>query len=152
MFPFSIEGAIAVRPNEVDAVLDRMKLAVRNVQAKSIERKKDTLIFRGGLFRWGVNNWNILGPVDECSIIAETGKLRFICSTRQLFAHCLGAAAIFWLFIRIKMDGRASMEMQIIVPLVAWVWLFGMNYLISSWRLPRFFRKAASEACGRVND
>ena len=151
MFPISIKGLIDVPPDGEDAALDRLRVAIAKVQPKDLKRQGRVLTFRGGMFRW-VSNWNILVPVDECTVSADLGELRYDCSTRETLIAA--SVMVAGLVVFIQVTGPASMPLgaKIVVPLVAWLWLFGMNYLISYLRLRKFFARAVKMPANGIGD
>jgi hypothetical protein len=149
MFPVSIKGEIDIPPDRVDAALDRLKAAVAKARPSFLDRRGQVLTFRGGVFRW-VTGWNILVPVDECSIAAEFGKLRYDCSTRETLIAATVMAVGVLVFILVMAPESMPLGARIAAPLVAWLWLFGMNYLTSYVRLRIFFARAIAPSGSRV--
>jgi hypothetical protein len=145
MFPFSFEGTIDVPSDGSDAALDRIKIAIMAVRAKAVERRRETLVFRGGVFRM-VSSWNVLCPVDECKVSNKLGKLLYICSTKELFAASTGMAIILWAFIHFVGGETVPVFAQFAVPATGWLWLFGMNYITARFRLRKFLARAARGA------
>ena len=152
MFPVSIKGAIDVPSDEIDAALGRLRAVVAKARPRLLERRGQVLTFWGGMFRW-VPGWNILSPVDECTVTVGSGKLRYDCSTRETLIATIVMAVGVWAVIFLMESKSMPPGAQIAVLLGTWLWLFGMNYLTTYVRLRRFFARAVMPpASGNGND
>lgn len=146
MFPANIEGEFRI--GDIDAEEAERRLTafeewLRGAKATDIEREGDTVTFRAGIFRW-VSNWNPLVPIGwgRVELSRAEGVLRYDFSCRQLLVlisvwAVVGAAgcalAGFW-------TGS-----PLVAPIMG-VWLFGMNYLMASWRLSKVLREKLGPA------
>jgi|HubBroStandDraft_6_1064221.scaffolds.fasta_scaffold814311_2 hypothetical protein len=139
MFPLSIEGAIDVPIDGADAALDRVKIAAVAAGAKSVERQPCRLVFYGRL-PWAMS-WNPLFSFDYCEISSESGKIRYSCSTRYLFILVTVMVLAFGLII-LSHEPKIPVVRLVVVPVVAWMWLFGGNYFLGLARFRNFLSKA----------
>lgn len=136
MFPTSFEGTIEMRAlesTEVDLVLNQIEQALKAERATAISRTGNTVSFRAGLFRL-VMRENVLAQVGKGEIEVlpgSPGTVKYRFSSVQM------------LLITTLMAGFMGIVARSPVGFaVTWLWLFGMNYLIGAFRLPRFVRKA----------
>jgi len=139
MFPFSIEGSIVAPRAEVGRALDRLQVALTRWGAKAIERGPDILSFRGQAFRfWPV--WYPLHFVDQCEVAAKSEVIAFRCSTKFVAALCAGALTLFGGFV--YLNWTVPTGIILLAVAVGWLWVFGMNYLLCSILVRRFFVRA----------
>ena len=87
-------------------------------------------------------NWNILVPVGRGEIEIVPGKpgtvkYGFSCVQMLILLTLMVGAMSVALISREGLSAHA-----IIFLVIGWLWLFGMNYVISAVRLPRFVRRA----------
>jgi hypothetical protein len=88
-----------------------------------------------------VMNWNIFVPITRGTIevLAGTpGVVRYYFSCTEMLITVSVMVAIFALCL--LQPGLSTPG--VVVPIVAWFWLFGMNYVIAAFRLPGFVREA----------
>jgi hypothetical protein len=136
MFPFSIEGSIVAPRAEVGGAVDRLQAALTQWGAKAIERRPDVLSFRGQAFRLRPV-WYPLHFVDQCEVSVKSELIAFRCSTKVVAALCIGAMIVLGGFIYV--NNPISIEIVLIVVAFGWLWVFGVNYLLCSILLRRFF-------------
>lgn len=152
-FPLSLNRCIQVRglgdPDQyVEPVLIAISDWLERKRAKQIVRSGHVVSFRAGLFRL-VTGLNPLGPIGSGSIAVSPGadgvdicyNLRFT----ELFVTITVLVAVFFgpaMWRAPNLD-----EFDAIANLgFFWLWLFGGNYVITSFRVPRALRKVAREA------
>jgi len=144
MFPTSISGTLelpAFKSVGVEELLSLVSAEMDHANARDIRRVGTKLSFRGGVFRL-VSNWNVLVPAGsgEIEILPGTPvRVRYHFSCIQmlvlvsLIVLAIGASTI---------SSHPSDLTSYLIPLLAWLWLFGMNYLVASARLPALVRRA----------
>ena len=126
-----------------------VETAMRKAKPNALTRDGAKITFRAGVFRfWLVTNWNVLIPIGS-------GELRFSQEGDRVLIHY--SASLVELFVTVTL---MLLIMLGIVPLLAgehtlwplgflplgWLWLFGMNYLTTKSRFPRFLRRAVEKA------
>jgi len=137
VFPTSYTGSIkleALAASEIDTVLNRVEQELHKALAVGVSRTGHKISFRGGMFR-PVWNWNVLVQVGHGDVEVLPGspgilRYRFSCTEVLIFATI--AAVVFGL-----------LTSSALVFVGAWLWLFGMNYLIGAIQIPRFIRRSA---------
>jgi len=144
MFPMSLDGEFKLTSPELEdisAILSKVEQALRAARATNISRIGNRVVFQGGIFRL-VMNWNILVPVGRGEIEIVPGKpgtvkYGFSCVQMLILLTLMVGAMSVALISREGLSAHA-----IIFLVIGWLWLFGMNYVISAVRLPRFVRRA----------
>jgi hypothetical protein len=142
MFPVSIQGLIDVPLNDAEAVLTRLENAVTAANATSIERGPGKLTFRGA-GPW-ISMWRPLSFFDYCEVTVESGKIRYDCSTRHLLLLISAFVALFSLAL--SRAPKIPAVLIIIIPIVAWLWTFGGNYLAGLGRFRNFLSTAVRDS------
>ena len=139
---------MAVRLLSVDQALNRLESALAEARPASIRRDSSGLRFRGGPFRL-VSNWNILLPIStgvlEVSPREDGVNVRYrVTFTEMLVIVTLMVGGIFGPVVvrsaKLPMQGRLG------ILLFAWSWLFGANFALTWWRLPRFLVRTLSHS------
>ena len=137
MFPFSIKGEFELaKENTIatDHLLDKIEQELEIVRAKQISRLDNMIVFQAGIFR-PVSNLNVLAAVGKGSIEVIPSlpiKIRYYFSCVQMLVTSIILASVFGL-----------MESSFLQACVIGFFVFGLNYLISTIRLPLFVRQAA---------
>lgn len=148
MFPTSFKGEFKLpqlRPQDINLVLNGVEHELAMVKATSICRAGHKVSFRGGVFRL-VFSGNVLFPVDygEIEVLPSNPcVVRYNFSCVQMLVLATLLVVVF--FALPWMGGVRTVQDTLIVPIIFWLWLFGMNYLIAAVRLPRFVRKAVAK-------
>ena len=143
MFPISLEGSIdthSISPEQVNAVTERLVSALNRARASSVVCDGNTVTFRGGMFRL-VFNWNVLVPVSRGTITISSGSrdaVRFNLSCVEMLVVTTVMAICAGFVIP---SGQPAL-FRFGAPVLMWLWLFGMNYVIAAYRLPAFIRRA----------
>jgi hypothetical protein len=144
MFPTSIKGTLvlsACASDDVPRFLSKIRAELESVKARHISLSGNKISFRGGVFRF-VSNWNVLCPVGSGVIEVIPGTppvLRYHFSCLEM----LVVVSLMVLFLGLFLAQRSPIVLELFLfPVLAWLWLFGMNYLTAAIRLPRFVRRA----------
>jgi hypothetical protein len=159
-FPLSNEGTVvidtAIYPELSPAVIvDRLRGMLMDAKASDVSTVVDTVEFKNVFFRL-VWNWNILVPYEAGSFsVAAQGRgleVRYDLSTRRMLRTVSGLvgffAAIFVAGLVVPLatgEAGASETMQeipnfAILFVIAWLWLFGMNYIVAKMRMPSWLK------------
>src|ERR1700694_3862198 len=143
-FPISISGSVAARDLTVDQAVDRLEVALAGVKAGALQRVGCAVHFRGGAFRL-VSNWNILVPIStgvlEVRSQEDGVSVWYRASFSQLLlVVTLMVAAVFG--PAVAMSAQLTVLGRVGVLLVLWSWLFGTNFVLTYWRLPRFLARS----------
>ena len=142
MFPTGFSGefeVVAVEYRAIEVLLRRIERELRAARALDVRRSGNKVSFKGGIFRL-VSSWNVLNGVDSGEIEIVPGspavvKYSFSCVQSLTFATVLaGSLAVFLFAI-----GGVSV-VAVILPVIIWLVMFGMNFLITSERLAAFVR------------
>jgi hypothetical protein len=142
MFPFAISGQVSlpgVQPEQVPALLSRIAEAAREQRAQAIEIGESRVTLRGGQL---VTNWNVFASITRGTIEVRAGDpgvvtYHFTCTVMLVLATAL---SLF--FGGVVFAARGFSPVALVAPVVVWLWLFGMNYLLATHRLPAFVRGA----------
>jgi len=151
VFPVSISGSIHLKldaaPSEmtakvaVDRIVDMLDLA----GAAGVRTEGNRVLFWVGWFR-PVWNWNILVPFNSGHIeVWSRGKALSVSYTlsvlRMFLVVTLLLAALMTFVVLGKADPMAQVQATLPWVGVAWLWLFGLNYLIATIRFPLWLRR-----------
>jgi len=143
MFPFNIQGEItlpSIAPGQVPIYLSQVERAAGEKRACNIRKTESLVTFRGGMFRL-VMNWNIFVPITRgiIEVLPGTpGVVRYYFSCTEMLITVSVMVAIFAFCL--LQPGLSTLG--VVLPIVAWLWLFGMNYATAAFRLPGFVREA----------
>lgn len=117
-----------------------MAAGLERVRASTIAREGPWVLFYVRFFRL-VWNTNLLVPIDSGAINAEVDgdavKVAYRLNTVRL---CLMATAIAVSGVVVALSGGLDLATAAGVGSVAWLWLFGANYLIALMRFRWFVR------------
>lgn len=150
-FPSSFKSTLVTQRSPDDIaeyeLLELVKNALleRGAEVTIIESEKLYFKVPFTMFPKG-GNTNILVPVSSGSIQVEIREGKY------LLSFCLGFRRLLILSLFIALGFIAPISLlekkdpQYWLPLVAWLWLFGGNYLITAFRFPRFLKKSANRA------
>ena len=147
MFPLTISGRIesaSISAEQVPVLVAGLSSALARARASDVTCAGNALAFRAGIFRL-VFSWNVLVPVGSGAIqvLAGTaGSVRYRFSCVQM----LVVISIMTLSLAMLIPRTEPLAWRIGAPIVLWLWLFGMNYMVASFRLPAFLRRALSDA------
>lgn len=148
MFPTGFSGefeVVAVEYRAIEVLLRRIECNLRAAGALDVRRSGNKVSFKGGLVRL-VSRRNVLNDVGSGEIEIVPGspavvKYSFSCVQMLTFVTVLaGSLAVFLFAI-----GGVSV-VAFILPVVIWLLMFGMNFLLASERLAAFVRHSVSSA------
>ena len=144
MFPTSIKGTIELSTygsSDIPRILTKIRANLESIKARDIYLSGNKISFRGGVFRL-VSNWNVLSPVGSGEIEIIPGSppvLKYSFSTVQI----LVIVTLMVLFTFGSMIQTIPIKLEtFLFPILAFLWLFGINYLVAAFRLPRFVRRS----------
>jgi hypothetical protein len=148
-FPFSLEGTVAIEMVDLASTMSAVETAIRKAKPGAITRDGAKITFRAGAFRLGLmTNWNVLIPIGSGELFfSQEGDLvliRYAVSLVELFVTVTVMLLIMLGIVPI-LAGEHTLWPLGFLP-VAWLWLFGMNYLTTKSRFPRFLRRAGEKA------
>jgi hypothetical protein len=152
-FPFLLEGTVAIEMVDLASTMSAVETALRKAKPGAITRDGAKIIFRAGLFRfWLMTNWNLLVPIGSGELLfSQEGDrvlIHYSVSLVELFV-AVTVMLLVMLGIVPLLAGERTLAPLGFLP-VAWLWLFGMNYLTTKFRLPRFLRRAGEKARASV--
>ena len=147
MFPLIISGRVesaSISAEQVPVLVAGLSSALARARASDVTCAGNALAFRAGIFRL-VFSWNVLVPVGSGAIQVHAGtsgivQYRFSC------VQMLIVVSIMMLLLAFLIPRTEPLVLRVGVPVVLWLWLFGMNYMVASFRLPAFLRRALSDA------
>lgn len=144
MFPFSVDGRTRLQSSQDDGqVLKALQARLDTAGASWSTIRGDAVIFRVGFFHMR-GNWNILVPYDrgEIRIVRQQGEawLAYRNSTRRMLATVTGMAVFIALCLGAS---QTDPVFGLMMFGAAWLWLFGLNYLIAAARFGGWLSRAA---------
>lgn len=150
MFPVSLEGSVHFAPG-VRLNADTKKAVVNRIVDMLDEADASSVTTEGYLVRFTVDlrrpvgNWNILVPFNGGTIAVEAEtervRVRYDLNTKRILIFVTGAVAAlgaFMVFAHPEKYGPLTV-LPYLIP--GWLWLFGMNYVTSMIRVPRWLRR-----------
>lgn len=149
MFPIGISGSIRLsEPGNptpyVMPVRERLVDLLDEISAYDVVAEGDTVRFRLAFFG-GAGRYHPLAPVDRGTFqieIEDTAlRVRYRLSTLRFLLAITGLLAVFFGFVFFENATHMSRQTLMIGVGFGWLWLFGMNYLISAIRLPFWLRR-----------
>jgi hypothetical protein len=152
-FPLSLNRCIHVRgPGDPDQYVELVLTAISDwlerKRARRIVRSPHCVSFSAGIFRL-VTGLNPLGPIGSGSIAVspDANGINICYSFRftELFVVVTVMVAAFFGPPTWRAPNLDEFDTIAILG-TFWIWLFGGNFAITSYRLPRLLRKVAREA------
>lgn len=148
-FPFTHSKAINISdldlPDEV--ILAKIKRGLLKGKAKDIIQNSNIVSFRGGIFRF-VRNTNILIPITYGEISLHQSSNAKILNYSLNFSQLLATVTIMvfcfivpFAFINFQNTEHNNGFFLVIAAPIMWLWLFGMNYVLTVFRFPSFIKK-----------
>ena len=139
-FPISINGSVRLRVTSPDTLIPRVTEEIDALLsgelAKAVDVDGSSVSFRAGMFRM-VPGWNILAPIGSGRLIAEASEsaivVRYHLSLVQSLLFVTAATLLF-------AAPAVAAGQFVIYPIVMWLWLFGMNYVLTLFRFPNWLR------------
>ena len=142
-FPISSSGSISVpadSPDSLLAVTQAVEDALREAKARNIRTSGETILFRAGIFRWGVG-WHPLRHVGDGELtITERSSLIII------HYHVIFVEMLIVLSVGAVLHILLPSESTYMPVRITWVCVFIANYLVGNYRFPRFLRAATEKA------
>ncbi|MCF8478704.1 MAG: hypothetical protein K9G60_16875 [Pseudolabrys sp.] len=146
MFPLSIKGKINTRYTKAGLVIQRLEPALVAAGATDVKSGSNFIMFEGGMSKFEIGRrWWPLGLLGRCELHFHSGVLGYICSTRKAAVLAALMALLAFLFVTLAPQTNIPLEVRILILIATWLGLFGMNYLISSFRFSRFLKRALSD-------
>lgn len=149
-FPLSRHGSITIDPpssEELDlrAITTSVEQALlkANPVRLTVDDQSGALSFRCGVFRLAA----FLVAGDQM-ILITSGHIHFSQQGGQVVIHyriTFGQMLVIVTLMAVVI-WRVVSPADIRMPVLAWLWLFVGNYLLTLWRFPRFLRAAATTA------
>jgi hypothetical protein len=136
-----LEGSVELEhlsPEDAHHIIHHLSAALSAQRATDIHSEKYKVTFQVSMFRF-VSNWNVLEPVDGGEFIAHPGApgtIEYRFSLVRMFVSTTIITIIFSLTILLRLGLYISAV--IVIPLVVWLFFFGLNYIIAVWRLQNF--------------
>jgi len=151
MFPVSVTGSIRLKlgapPSDrtVKAVVDRIVDMLDAASATEAWTENNQVRFKVSIFRL-IWNWNILVPFNAGRFVVVPEDLslvvRYSLSVLRMFLFVtLILAALLVFFFWQSTDRMEALRTDLPGLGLAWLWLFGVNYLITMIRMPLWLRR-----------
>ena len=147
-FPLSAYGSLEFHlqhGSNPEKLMAAVEAALRDQSPSSISRNPDGISFHGGMFRF-VTNWNQL-------VWITSGSIRFSFAADRVhldYGITFTQGVVFWVAIPTLLQlpfgppGSGFPLWQLCF------FAFGMNYLDTCFRFPRFLRRTIERAGGRT--
>lgn len=145
-FPISLTGTVAVRDLTVEEAIERLEGALAQARARALRREDRAVQFRGGVFRL-VSGWNILGPISNGVLEVAPSANGVSVIYRVTFGQMLVVVTLMvgaFLGPLVMVSPNTSGAGGLGILSVAWLWLFGGNFVLTRWRLPAFLVRSLS--------
>jgi len=128
---------------ECDAFLNAVVEQLEREQANDILVTGNRVAFKGGMFRL-VNNWNRLVSISSGYIEAVPANGRVVVTYYLSYRQLLIFASVGVLLMGLVLSGDNSspVEVKLAIVVFGWLWLFGINFLISVGRFPGLIDRA----------
>jgi hypothetical protein len=122
---------------------------LQRVRASTIDHEDSQVSFTSNLFRF-VMNTNLLVSIEGGTIDAELadGSITFTYSLGTVRIFII-ATAMALLFTGLTHSARFDLDAAAGIGFMAWLWLFGGNYLITLVRFRWFVKRCVREAFAR---
>ncbi len=147
-FPISLSGAVTAREVTVEQALDRIESALSYAKALALRREGGAVQFRGGVFRL-VSGWNVLVPISSGIVEVSPSATGVSVGYRVTFMQMLILVTLMvgaFLGPFVMATPEMPVKGGLGVLAVAWLWLFGGNFVLTRWRWPAFLRRALQGA------
>ncbi len=144
MFPFSVDGRVRLEgARNDDQILKGVQDRLDATGAAWSAIRDGVVIFRMTLNQTG-GRWNILAPYErgEIRIVRQQGGswLTYRNSVRRMLAITTGLSLAFGLLAGVT---GQNLVFGVAIWGAAWLWLFGMNYLVAAARFGGWLARAA---------
>ncbi len=143
-FPLSHSGTFRVEPDvpvSADELLARFSHALEAERAGGLVRSGETVAFQGSMLR-GVRG-GLLRLVGEgwLRVVPENGRMRV--AWKITYTPLLLASLLFLILPGVLLYAEPSIPAapKAGMLIMLWVWMVGLNYVLSSLRFRRFVRR-----------
>ncbi len=150
---FDVKGEIKLTANETyskSKVRGNIVDALTPIAAKVYLPNDSDVEFAGP--RWACSDLHLLLPVNYGSItVEEAGSLVYVIKYRislsglRSFCALLNIVAIIFISFKQRIGDISWWQVILILTLMIWGWLYGMNWVIFSLRFRSFLNRAASK-------
>jgi hypothetical protein len=143
-FPFSSQGTLFVDTGDLERVIAAVESVIQRAKPSSIATTDRHIEFTAGLFR-SVSSWNLLVSIESGRVTFEKTdrgiQVRYVISFVQMFfVVTIMVVVLFEALPVISWGNRAGVPLPVVG--LMWLWLFGMNYVIATFRFPAALRGA----------
>jgi hypothetical protein len=132
-------------PAPQEAALAGLAAGLERVRASTVKREGPWVLFYVHFFRL-VMNTNLLAPIDSGAINAEVDgdaiKIAYCLNTLRI---CVLTTAMALGAVLVSLSGNLDLMRAAGIGLVAWLWLFGANYVIALVRFRWFVTRSVRE-------
>jgi hypothetical protein len=152
MFPISFSGCIDIgdtSQERVSEVTARLVSALDRMSASNVVCDVNTLTFRAGGLGPAGGGWNVLSRVDRGTITVlsgSPGSVRYDLSCVKM----LRTVTLMVMLMGVVTGVLPGSGIPFWVFVVMWLWLFGGNYLIGSFRLRAFIHEAVEADAAKL--
>jgi hypothetical protein len=119
-------------------ILGHLRAALSAQHATDIHLSGNKVTFQVAIFRF-VSNWNVLVPVDKGEIIVHSGTpgaVKYSFSFMRMFVSVTLMVILFFLLLLPNL--RSNPLAVFAVPIIFWLFGFGLNYIVAIFRLKDF--------------
>ncbi len=144
-FPISLSGAVTARNVTVEQAVDRLEAALARASAGSVRRGDRSIEFSGS--PWLTAGWaNALRAITRGMLDVSASADGVNVKNRVTFTGALvfATAAVALLGWRFARGPQVSAAVGLGWAAFAWLWLMGMTFLMTRWRLRRFLLRSLS--------
>ena len=158
MFPLDNRGEMMWNlPVEADVQTEQVKILdaiveeLKAQKATSFSVIGNRVVFKGGPFRF-VSGWNVLFSISSGYIEASPAKGGLLVSYYLSFGQLLIVASVLCFIFGLDLLRDKSLPMigKLVLPFLALLFLFGMNYLLTVIRFPSFLRQSLDKGSSVV--
>ena len=136
-----------ITPDRVRSVLSVVEKGLRSARARKIQINEESIVFRGGIFRL-VSSMNLLVGVTKGRISAHIEPNAIKLDYELWFTELLVGAIVLSCFFGVGglVMWQVSSSNAVCVGLLAFVWFFGMNMIITMLRFRAFLGGCARQS------
>ena len=151
-FPLSITGTVHLEGPlpDLNAALNALTAQLERHHPSTITREGDAVTFTVKPFRL-VSNWNLLGSIDRGTIaIVRTPRgpvLSYDVSTKRMLLVVTVVVGLGGAIIFSPVGPDASVPVRLGLLAAMWLWLFGGNFLVTTFRFPNFLARLVQSGC-----
>ena len=146
--PFSAAGCVHVAGASSTAVAtERLEHALEQLRAKRIDRSGNQIEFTGGIFR-AVRGDNLLVAIGSGELsLKHSGQGLDVAYRLRFTQMLLTVSGLVLIVLGPPVIGAPNLTALQAgwVLVVAWLWLFGANVVLTLLRFPRWIRRTLAE-------